>query len=252
MMSTLQERFALAIKHFEKTTGKKFVKAHLARFCGVSPPAVTEWIDKNVQTLEQKNVEPAAKFFGVNHRWLNGLSSSMLEEDEGTRMLDIEIGGWQDGDPIPDGYVALDFYDDVHVSAGNGYLNSEYNAPKKYLLPTELIKDCNVNAELANVLPVYGESMFPELRDGQLISIDASAKRIFDGEIYAFCVDGEIKIKYLFNWNDEGKGGFKSVSRNDDKTRYPDEYYSPERIEIDKVFVIGQQWWKQETKKVRR
>jgi predicted XRE-type DNA-binding protein len=79
-MSTLQERFSLAIKHYEKTSGKRFVKAHLADYCGVSRPAVSEWIDKNVQTLEQDNAEKAARFLGVNHRWLNGLSPSMLED----------------------------------------------------------------------------------------------------------------------------------------------------------------------------
>lgn len=45
----------------------------------MSRPAVSEWIDKNVQTLEQGNAEKAAKFLGVNHRWLNGFDSPMLD-----------------------------------------------------------------------------------------------------------------------------------------------------------------------------
>ncbi|ELA08582.1 transcriptional regulator [Moraxella macacae 0408225] len=55
------------------------------------------------------------------------------------------------------------------------------------------------------------------LSDGQVIAIDTSARRIFDGEIYAFRKNDEIKVKYLFKTND----GFKAISRNDDKLRYP-------------------------------
>jgi phage repressor protein C with HTH and peptisase S24 domain len=93
--------------------------------------------------------------------------------------------------------------------------------------------------------------MFPKLKDGQAISIDMSATTIFDGEIYAFQVGDDTKIKYLSNWNDEGKGGFKAVSANPDKTQYPDEYYSPQRIESEGM-LIGQYWWKQVVKRIRR
>ena len=59
-------------------------------------------------------------------------------------------------------------------------------------------------------------------------------------------------MKYLFNWNEMGLGGFKAVSRNDDKVRYPDEYYSPDRIKSENVQIHGQYWWKSETRKIRR
>ena len=77
------------------------------------------------------------------------------------------------------------------------------------LFPVDLIKECNVQPSATKVIHVRGESMFPKLKDGQAISIDMSAKTIYDGEIYAFQVGDDTKIKYLFNWNDEGKGGFK-------------------------------------------
>ncbi len=56
----------------------------------------------------------------------------------------------------------------------------------------------------------------------------------------------------LFEWNEQGRGGFKAVSRNTDKVKYPDEYYSPARIEAENVQIIGQYWWKSEGRKVRR
>lgn len=253
-MSTLQERFALAIAHYEKVTGEKFRKAHLAKFCKVSPPAVSEWIEKNVQTLEQENAENAAKFLGVSHRWLNGLSNTMLEEDgNGILKNNHIVSEWSDGDQLPDGVVAIEFFEDVRVSAGSGYLNQNNNdAPKHLWFRKETLSECNVDSSSAKAIVVQGDSMWPELTDNQVISVDRSAKRIFDGEIYAFLVGNEIKVKYLFKWNEGGEGAFKAISRNEDKIRYPDEYYSTSRIESEGIEIIGQYWWKSETRRVRR
>ena len=61
-MSTLQERFRLAIKHYEEATGKRFVKAHLADFCGVSRPAVSDWIDKMYKHLSKAMLKKLLNF----------------------------------------------------------------------------------------------------------------------------------------------------------------------------------------------
>src|SRR5699024_2834372 len=122
----------------------------------------------------------------------------------------------------------------------------------KMLFPVDLIKECNVESSTTKVIHVRGESMFPKLKDGQAISIDMSARTIYDGEIYAFQVGDDTKIKYLFNWNEQGKGGFKAVSANSDKNQFPDEYYSPHRIESEGLSILGQYWWKQVVKRIRR
>lgn len=90
--------------------------------------------------------------------------------------------------------------------------------------------------------------MLPELTDGQVIAIDTSATRIFDGEIYAFRKGDEIKVKYLFKTHD----GFKAISRNDDKLRYPDEIYTTSNIENENIEILGQFWWKSETRRIKR
>ena len=90
--------------------------------------------------------------------------------------------------------------------------------------------------------------MSPELTDGQVIAIDTSARRIYDGEIYAFSVGDVLKVKYLFRHGD----GFKAISRNEDKLRFPDEFYTAQDIENDNIEVLGQFWWKSETRRVRR
>ncbi len=199
--------------------------------------------------------ERAARNLEKKAGWPEGLLDQEPETDSFDGDLKkagygIEI--YEDGDPVPDGYIPIDYYDDVYVSAGSGYLNLEKPSAKKILFPADLIKECNVQPNTTKVIRVRGESMFPKLKDGQAISVDMSAKTIYDGEIYAFQVGDDTKIKYLSNWNDEGKGGFKAVSANSDKNQYPDEYFSPARIEAEGVFVIGQYWWKQVVKRIRR
>lgn len=167
-------------------------------------------------------------------------------------VVDKKINTWTDGDSLPEGVVAIKFYKGVHVSAGDGYSNEQYQQPEFLWFKQETLNECNVDPKSSSVIIVQGDSMWPELTDRQAISVDESARKIFDGEIYAFRVGDDIKVKYLFRWNEKGEGGFKAVSRNEDKVRYPDEYYSPARIEAENVEIIGQYWWKSETRRVRR
>lgn len=205
-MSTLQERFSLAIRHYEKTSGKRFIKAHLADFCSVSRPAVSEWIDKNVQTLEQDNAEKAAKFLGVNHRWLNGLSSSMLDDTSHSDGL-LEhrykpVMAWEVPEDLdPETYVVIPHVD-VKFSAGNGCIaefepvnNAKYSAQtwewmqKKKVSPKDLI-----------TIDVDGDSMEPNIKDGSIVTLNKSINsidQVQSGRVYAIRYGNELKIKRL-------------------------------------------------------
>lgn len=216
----------------------------------ISDKGAGKWLNGEA-IPETSKIPLLANFLNQTAEWLLSGTESNAEKSNAT-ISNMKVEVYEDGDPIPDGYVAIDYYDEVYVSAGNGYLNLEKPSNKKMLFPVDLVRECNVKPDTTKVIHVRGESMFPKLKDGQAISIDMSAKTIFDGEIYAFQVGDDTKIKYLYNWNDQGKGGFKAVSANTDKNQYPDEYYSPERIEAEGIFVVGQYWWKQVVKRIRR
>ncbi|MFH7808812.1 XRE family transcriptional regulator [Acinetobacter sp. BSP-153] len=242
-METLGSRLK-ALRRQRNLTQQKIADA-----LGVSKTSVIYW-EKDENVPKHESLIALARTLGTTTEWL--LSGVGVPEKSNADIAKIEVGIYQAGDPVPDGYVAIDYYDDVFVSAGNGYLNLEKPSNNKMLFPVDLIKECNVEPATTKVIHVRGESMFPKLKDGQAISIDMSAKTIYDGEIYAFQVGDDTKIKYLFNWNDEGKGGFKAVSANSDKNQFPDEYYSPSRIESEGISVLGQYWWKQVVKRIRR
>lgn len=155
---------------------------------------------------------------------------------------------WQNGDSPPHNMTPISYYRSAIGSLGSGYANDEYYEEEQLWFRAETIKECNVNPTYAKAIRVRGDSMNPELTDGQVIAIDTSAVKIFDGEIYAFIVSGELKVKYLFKHGN----GFKAVSRNEDKLRFPDEIYTDKDIAANNISIIGQFWWKSETRRIRR
>jgi hypothetical protein len=52
-------------------------------------------------------------------------------EKSNATISSMAVEVYEDGDPVPDGYVAIDYYEDVYVSGGNGYLNLEKPSDKK-------------------------------------------------------------------------------------------------------------------------
>lgn len=203
-MATLQERFKIAINHYESSTGKRFVKARLAEYCGVSRPAVSGWIDENVQTLEQGHAEKAAKFLGVNHRWLNGLDSSMLENKEANE-LPISyrpVMAWDAPEDLdPNTYVIIPHVN-VKFSAGDGAIvdfepkNSRQGTAqtwqwvqKKQVKPKHLIE-----------VDIDGDSMEPNIKDGSKVILDTSINsidQIQPNKVYAIRYGCDLKIKRL-------------------------------------------------------
>lgn len=242
-MSSVSERILMRMKELN------LQQVDLIGATGLSKGTVSKWIS-GVNIPSGKNITSLARALKTSPEWI--LDGVVVPEKSNADIAKMEVDIYQNGDPVPDGYVAIDYYDDVFVSAGNGYLNLEKPSNNKMLFPVDLIRECNVEPSTTKVIHVRGESMFPKLKDGQAISIDMSATTIYDGEIYAFQAGDDTKIKYLFNWNEQGKGGFKAVSANSDKNQFPDEYYSPNRIESEGVSILGQYWWKQVVKRIRR
>lgn len=244
---------------------KKFTQQKIADSIGVSKTSVIYW-EKDENVPKHESLNALAKVLGTTTDWLltgkertpiKTLSFDEIKQkfgEPGANAADLNAGisFYSYGDPVPEGYTAIDYYPEVKASAGNGYINLEESSPYKLFIPDAEIMSSGASASHCKIINVDGESMMPDLYPDQKVSIDMSAKKIYDGEIYAFTKGSELKIKILFNWGEEGQGGFKAISRNPDKVRFPDEYYSPAQIESENIHIIGQYWWKSEARKVRR
>ncbi|MDN5479624.1 MAG: LexA family transcriptional regulator [Chryseobacterium sp.] len=250
------------LKESRKKAGK--TQAEVAEAVKISQPAYQAL--ESGRNQKSSYLPEIAKFLGVDVDWLkNGtetksfktLSFDEIKQKFGEPKSNqsestSDIGVYEYGDPVPDGFTAIDYYPEVKASAGNGYINLEESSPYKIFIPTVEVITSGASATHCKIINVDGESMIPDLYPDQKVSVDMSAKKIYDGEIYAFTKGSELKIKILFNWGEEGQGGFKAVSRNPDKVRFPDEYYSPAQIESENIHIIGQFWMKIDIRKVRR
>ena len=242
-MTTLSDR----LKKSRKSAGLTHIA--VAEKVGITQPTY--------QALESGKITKSsyllqiAKALKVDAHWLatGEGESGLSEQQQGDGTLSNKIiKAWSQDDTPPPGMIPISYIQGVFADMGNGYVNSEPNDELMLWFREDTIRECNVNPDYAKVIAVRGDSMSPELTDGQVIAIDTSARRIYDGEIYAFRVGDELKVKYLFRHGD----GFKAISRNEDKLRFPDEFYTAQDIENDNIEILGQFWWKSETRRVRR
>ena len=83
-------------------------------------------------------------------------------------------------------------------------------------------------------MDIFGNSMEPELKDGDTVLIDMAQKEILAGAIYAVGLDDTIMVKRLEKRPD------KLVLFSDNKD-YPPIYFEGE--EINNVHIIGKVIW---------
>lgn len=227
------------------------------------PQTITNWSKRGIskggaiKVATLFNADPNWIISGKEQKPFKALTFDEIKQRFGESKFNhtdaiTDIGVYEYGDPVPEGFTAIDYYPEVKASAGNGYINLEESSPYKIFIPTVEVITSGASATHCKIINVDGESMIPDLYPDQKVSVDMSAKKIYDGEIYAFTKGSELKIKILFNWGEEGQGGFRAVSRNPDKVRFPDEYYSPAQIESENIHIIGQFWMKIDIRKVRR
>lgn len=240
-MSEFKDRLKQARKN------AKMTQVELAKAVNTTQGSISDL--ESGRNKSTTNLIEIAGALGVNPTWLATGQGEPRPYSEANGILsEKQIEIWTDGDVPPDGMIAIDFLPNITASLGHGYINEEFTEKTQLWFSEQTLKKCNVNPKYAQAIHVAGDSMLPELSDGQVIAIDTSATRIFDGEIYAFRKGDEIKVKYLFKTHD----GFKAVSRNDDKLRYPDEIYTATDIANENIEILGQFWWKSETRRIKR
>lgn len=140
-----------------------------------------------------------------------------------------------------DGMDGVDFAKEVLVpevdamlSAGDG--QSVEFVETKYRLPYQiewLRKVGVMKTEDVKLMPVHGSSMERTVFDGDKVLIHLTQTKIVSDAVFAIMLDGEPKIKRLFNTG----AGVRIVSDNEDKVKYPDDLVTPEQAE--RLIVLG-------------
>lgn len=98
----------------------------------------------------------------------------------------------------------------ARLNAGGGSLETSENVQGMYGFRYDWIKTKGDPSKMV-LMDVSGDSMTPEIRDGDTVLIDQDQKDVFVGKIYAVSIDQEIVVKYVEKL--PGKLVLRSVNR---------------------------------------
>ncbi|MBW3514939.1 helix-turn-helix transcriptional regulator [Shewanella sp. NKUCC01_JLK] len=216
----------------------KLTQKNIADALQITPSSITQW-ELGMNTPKGKNLINLSKTLDCTAEWL--LSGSV--ETENNNANTESNAEWHpgfelwDGDtPLRDDEVALPFYREVELAAGNGSSFVQENGGCKLRFAKSTLKKSNVDPQYAACVTVSGDSMLPVLHHGTTVGVDTSKKNIVDGKMYAIDHDGMLRVKILYRIPG---GGIRIKSYNNDE--YPDEFIQPEQMSTIKI--IGWVFW---------
>ena len=121
----------------------------------------------------------------------------------------------------------------ARLSAGGGSFETEPNIEGYYSFQKEwLLKKGNPHKMV--LMDIFGNSMEPELRDGDTVLVDLSKNEILAGAMYAIGVDDTVRVKRVEKLPDK----LVLISENN---RYLPEYIKGD--EINNVRILGKVIW---------
>jgi phage repressor protein C with HTH and peptisase S24 domain len=189
----------------------------LAILLGINRAGITQ--AKKKGAVPDKWILELYRKYGINPDW--------IETGKG-KIFITERGG---------SIVVPEYKSAPHVKArlcaGDGSFEVDENIRDYWMFRTDWLKSKGVTSDMV-LIDVYGNSMEPELKDGDTVLIDTSRKEILAGSIYAVGIDDTIMVKRL----EKHPGKLVLISDNKD---YEPLYLS--QSEMDSVRIIGKIVW---------
>lgn len=136
-----------------------------------------------------------------------------------------------------DAFYKTPIYGNVSASCGNGVMIFDERQTAYYPISKQLFRQIGASQNDTNIIFATGDSMCPEIKDGDALMVDCSKKDVVDGQIYVIRYDGQLLCKRL------QKVPPCSVKVISDNSKY-DAYCIDFSKEIDFDFeVIGRVMW---------
>ncbi|MBT9097526.1 helix-turn-helix transcriptional regulator [Methylovulum psychrotolerans] len=211
---------------------KGWTVTRLAAESGVPQPTIQRYLSGAHSEPRSSTIKKIANGLGLTEGELRGLTDSpkILSNAE-------FIGGFEELDnalPLLNDEVELPLFRETELVAGQGKFQIEESHGRKLKFSKSTLKDKGVSIQNAVCVKVSGNSMGPVIRDGCTVGIDTGTQNIKDGDIYAICHSGMVRIKRLYKLP---AGVIRINSYNPD---YTDEFYN----ESDGLtHVIGRVFW---------
>lgn len=204
-MANWHERLAEALAARKKTA------AQLARFCGVKPPSVSDWMSGKTKMIGGKNSASVCQFLSINSEWLfdGKLPSGLENKPNDTESTRVKTNGL---DRAAADYRHIPVLN--YVQAGNPRnVFDDYFAGGGM---DEVLTDLELGPH-AFALIIRGESMAPEFKDGDKVIIDPSVTPRPGEFVIAKCNGDEATFKkYRPRGTIDGNDVFELVPLNED------------------------------------
>lgn len=206
----------------------------IVKLTGATKGTVSNWFNGS-SSPKADFIGPLARALKKSESWVLTGNDMPVGKNELSRTYS-SFDLWDDDTPLNDDEVALPFFIEVQLSAGNRYCMVQENGGSKLRFAKSTLKKCGVNEDFAACVTVSGNSMEPVLPDGATVGIDTEKTAIKDGKMFAIDHGGMLRVKLLYRLLN---GGIRLRSFN--REEWPDEDISGK--EIDQVRIIGQVFW---------
>lgn len=134
--------------------------------------------------------------------------------------------------------IEIRYFEDLAISCGFGSFGEVLERDAKTItINRKLLQERGINKRDCIALQATGESMYPTIKDKDIVYVDLARNNIKDGKVFAICHGGLFKFKRLYQLP---LGGVRIVS--DNAVEFPEERLTAQEI-IDQQFeVIGWAW----------
>ena len=205
-------KFKPFFKRISETTGISS-QTQLAAMLKVNRSAITQ--AKKNDSIPPNWILQLSRKFGLNPDWIEkGRGKKFIKSDEETMF-----------EKIPKVKARL--------CAGGGSFEVEDKIEGYYSFQKDWLKKRGLPGKMV-LMDIFGNSMEPELKDGDTVLVDQSQKAILAGAVYAVGIDDTVMVKRL------EKHPNKLVLRSDNEAYLP---VFLEGDEIDTARIIGKVIW---------
>lgn len=123
-------------------------------------------------------------------------------------------------------------------SCGPGSLNDHVEVKGGLAFRRAWLRQRRLVPENLVVVTAEGDSMSPTVGHGAVVLIDKSQQQPVSGRVYAFQIDGELRIKRLVK---SATGGWLLRSDSMDQRRYPEEAIGDS--DLERMTIVGRVVW---------
>lgn len=163
---------------------EKVTREQIGEVFGVSRQRITAMLNKPLPPHRLKQLEDAFC-----------MTISDTAEQFGTEDFIKGVNDLKNDDPA--GFKYLPIKGDISASCGNGVYVYDESQTAVYPVSEFLLKALGASIAETDIIFASGDSMLPEIKDGDALMVDKSKKDIIDGQIYIIRSDGQLLCKRL-------------------------------------------------------